>query len=164
MKKKEKAYIVERRGHPGFERTICIREGWFSNNHQLQVKHGPVIGFINPQAEVWRATGVSIDRQNCMISFMNGLKAAGYRVYVDEAFIDRKFRFYEHVDNMVTVPEYHFIGLAWAKKCWPSLKQDILQCPFQVRFDVLQQSAHYFNQHPNEILDIFVPAGYLIFG
>jgi len=121
-----------------FERWVHLRQG----NREL--------GTVDPQELILRATGQRIRRESCILSFADGMSAAGFDVFMLYAYGKTGYTPVPYIRRACPRPivlVYFLCGLAWAKNEWPSLVQALrTHVRYESRMAVLESTARvYFN-------------------
>ncbi|MFA5946932.1 MAG: hypothetical protein WC813_02825 [Patescibacteria group bacterium] len=93
----------------------------------MYVQEGQVFGdtkYIDPQAEILKATGRLLDRGMCILDFASGIKASGCVVWIDERRKGRLYSFKAFIDYSPTgfYSDYYMFGLLWGRGQWNLLK------------------------------------------
>ena len=111
-------------------RIILVRKGW--ENRERFVMLVSAIGkvsWVDPQREVSQAIGLELGRFSCILSFADGLVAAGKEVIISENFrgqVSRRVlhanRLRQEVERTKVKPIYFYLGMAWATNQWLPLK------------------------------------------
>ena len=130
---------------------IVHRLPYPSRNYERWVR---VVGLgmtqrIDPAEEVFQATGLRVDRTHCILSFMNGLVAAGYEVFST----DTKSTLRHHPTS-VSCPIFWLVGSCVGRNRneWEHLKKLLDRCCLTTndRFKVLSDTAeHFFHRPPS---------------
>jgi hypothetical protein len=116
----KKTYTLTRAGSKGGERWITLSEG-------------TTVQRVDPQEEVLAACDTFYHRQRCIVSFADGLVAAGNHVVVRDCRWPRS-----NVDGYVgthyavhsqAIPIYHFLGLTWGLGRWNEVKAVLARVP-----------------------------------
>lgn len=137
-------------------RVIVVRDGLFEGEKwvRLVMTNGEVFRF-DPCWELSQALGGWFcGRHSCILSFCDGLAAAGKEVIINSQFVGleperrvhfnrAKVRSGENASNPCwTVPAYYLLGIAWAKGQWPKLKAQLQQIPFpRLRQQIWKKTA-----------------------
>ncbi|MDF1497283.1 MAG: hypothetical protein P1P90_04440 [Patescibacteria group bacterium] len=99
-------YILRREGNPRVERAVRVirhRDGksWW----------------INPVSLVFYATGVSLRRDYCILSFAAGLRDAGHEVVIDDSRHGHVCKYpFAQTGPVVTI--FWLVGYAWGLGLW----------------------------------------------
>ena len=126
-----------------------IRAGNLNCERAVRVLQGNrSLGFVNPTTLVRMATGEYINRRSCIVSFADGLTAAGHDVFMHYMTLSGQYvpvRYMRGDSQVVCV--YFLCGLAWVKGEWYSLAQNlVLYVRPEMRLRVLESTAQrYFN-------------------
>lgn len=133
--------IITRTGHPGFERAVLV-------------EHGVNYWRINPQFEVSLATRGEppLSRDGCVLSFMEGLMAAGHQVLVRERRKNKRWSDYLLRQALFEANYPCFLfGLAWARaQWWPMRAQLERTIVSSQRLAVLTATGMYYFERPGE--------------
>ncbi|MFA6446953.1 MAG: hypothetical protein WCW31_01705 [Patescibacteria group bacterium] len=136
--------IIHRTGWAGAERSVRITD---ERGYSWRV---------DPQAEIYFATGVRVSRESCIISFAEGLMAAGFTVFVDTQFIGkmRSHEKYPVAHSYPFVYVYYLVGLAWALNHWDKMKNALLSSVTkQCQLHVLEATGKYYMENPHRAFD-----------
>lgn len=129
--------IITRSGHSGFERAVSVEQGI---NRWL----------IDPHLEVALATNdvLALSRDGCILSFMEGLVAAGHMVILQERRKNKHWSDYHFTKASWISYEYFLFGLAWGKAQWWQLRTQLERTivPTQ-RLAVLTATGQYYFTH-----------------
>lgn len=124
----------------GFEWTVRV------------CQDGRFLGDIDPRAEVSKATGCHISRHSRVVSFADGIVAAGVPVFVHHPLPDGSYVpvRYHRLEGQKIVLAYFFFGLAWARGEWKHLVWYLYShVAKEDRMLVLERTAgHYFRNPP----------------
>ena len=140
MKEKGKPMItIHREGMCNMERAVRITG---NKGHSY---------YINPVSEVFHATGASLGRTGCIISFAEGLVAAGHKVWMDRRFLDRPISSGPFISEYPPIAAFFLVGLAWGKETWPSLKASLKIIDPAFRFRVFEYTAFHYGRMPRNL-------------
>jgi len=112
-----KQVVILRRGNAAYERAVTVHV--FKAQRLVQVEN------IDTQAEIFKATGRSLNRALCIVDFARGVKASGYSVVIDDR---RKGRLHSSKTVLEVYPtganenDYFMFGLLWGRGQWNLLK------------------------------------------
>lgn len=129
--------IVTRQGHSYEERAVHVQQGAKS-------------WWINPrvQIQLLMPNGTPLSRGACILSFMEGLVAAGQIVILRERRTNKhQGDFAFHRASWISY-EYFLFGLAWGKAQWEPLRAQLEKTivPAQ-RLAVLTATGQYYFTH-----------------
>jgi hypothetical protein len=110
------------------------------------LRNGFYYGFIDPQVEVQKATGVLLDRHACIVSMAEGLRRAGNRVFMQYSQYPRYGA--EPFVGAPSVPEYFLVGLAFARGEWQRISDSLHRHVLPgSRHTVFEATAKYYWYH-----------------
>ncbi len=127
-----------------------FRQGWPQDERAVRIRElcprGYMNHYVDPQAELLRATDVSLRRDNCIHSFAMGLIRADRSVIMHEQFTGRAENHYDfHRSFHPPFSVYLLCGAAWAFGSWERL---VSQLQLNVRWDrrlaVLEHTANHY--------------------
>lgn len=131
--------VITRARNLNFERWVRVSQG------------GRFLGTVDPQELIRQATGHRISREACIVSFADGISAAGLDVYIEYAYGKKGYKPVRYVRGRTClhpiVLVYFLCGLAWAKNEWLFLAQALRRhVRYESRIAVLESTAQrYFN-------------------
>jgi len=127
-------YIICREGNPHAERAVKVvrhRDGksWW----------------VNPEALVFRATTVSLRRDYCILSFAQGLKAAGHSVVMKDQRDGHVAEAHNYTQTGPISLIFWLVGFAWGRKQWIDLVHAMQRCVLPDQYLVaLERTADYY--------------------
>lgn len=83
--------------------------------------------YLDPQKEVARVFGRTHSRDNCVIGFALGVRAAGYVVLMRHRPSNKRSGSTMAIKYAAfpVEPDYYLLGLLWAKGLWPAVGRDL---------------------------------------
>lgn len=128
----------------GFEWTVRV------------CQDGRFLGDIDPRAEILRATGIRLQRYSRVVSFADGIAAAGIPVFIHSPIPGGGYIpvHYHRLYGKRIVLMYFFFGLAWARGEWKHLVWYLCSHVDQKdRMRVLERTADYYFHNPPRFYD-----------
>ncbi|MFA6215310.1 MAG: hypothetical protein WC768_01950 [Patescibacteria group bacterium] len=106
-------------------------------------------GWVNQERLVRDVLGFSLGRYACVVSFADGLAAAGYQVFIRERWSKNECIYpYVWLGHGIVLP-YYLLGLAWAKDQWEVVAQQLRTfIVLNRRLEVLETTGRYYLQNP----------------
>jgi hypothetical protein len=110
--------------------------------------HQPIIGqrnkyYIDPQEMFASSLGIWLSRWGCMVSFMDGVSAAGFWVEVmnlkDGQWLAKKYERYNNINYA-----YFFLGLAWALNRWDEVVAQLKNVRHECLMEVIVETAKMY--------------------
>jgi hypothetical protein len=114
----DKHIMITRYGKPAYEREVAVRT--FRGKKLVNIQ------FIDPQREIWMATSLSLSRHKCVVSFVQGIRAAGCPVSVNDQRKGRErpsVHVTQNLDQALLDPNYYLFGLLWGWGYWDIVKR-----------------------------------------
>ncbi len=129
----KKTYILTRGGSKAGERWITLFDGLTTVQ-------------VDPQQEVLAACGTFYVRTRCIVSFADGLVAAGNHVVVRDVRWPRQTNYFgpHTVIRGQAIPIYHFLGFTWGTGRWNEVKAVLARVPLTRRratYEMLAQQS-----------------------
>lgn len=150
---RSKPIFVERQVPRQFERAIKIWQG--SEQRAF---------WSNPESSLLWLTGLCYARYNCVVSFMDGLVAAGHDVQIYDYPGDLQVR--KHCNHGGVSPVYWLLGYLSGRNEQHAFQRWILQFDMRYRAVVLKTAARHFISYIGSGLEslpqITVPLGLLM--
>jgi hypothetical protein len=132
-----KTAMIVRKGNLQYERKVHVYVG-----DHLRWDH---VYYIDPQEEIWMATGIRPDRYQCILSLADGLQFAELEVEIlhRKWFGDRREM---HRSRNTYSPLYALFGLALGLGEWPRIVASLQQYVVSTsRFAVLDNTARFIH-------------------
>lgn len=117
---------------------------------------GRFLGDIDPRAEIRRVTGYHILKYSRVVSFADGISAAGIPVFIHSPLPDYGYIpvRYHRLEWQKIVLVYFLFGLAWARGEWKHLAWYLCShVKKKDRMRVLERTAEYYFRNPPRLTD-----------
>jgi hypothetical protein len=148
MAKKNKYALITRLGLSFQEKFVHVT--YNNKNYRM-----------DPQWWVFKTTGKEIDREGCIVNYADGMTAAGYEVFIMNAFLDRPAKMFGKFESNKLIkenPTYFLIGFLSGKEWWYKFLAALPETlDGTARLELMQKLGAYYKANPSAPFTVTIP-------